>query len=50
MDGKLKEKDIEEYAVQTQIINTLYKKKKINDKEYNYAKILLKQSYGIICM
>ncbi len=50
MEENLKKEDIEEYAIQTQIINTLYRKKKINDKEYAYAKIILKRNYGIVCM
>ncbi len=50
MEGKLRKEDIEEYAIQTNLINTLYRKNELNDKEYNYAKILLKQQYSIFYM
>lgn len=47
MDSSLKKEDIIEYSIMLTIINNLYRKNELNEKEYSYAKILLKQEFGI---
>lgn len=47
MEKDLRKEDIIEYATLVTIINNLYRKNELNEKEYSYAKILLKQEFGI---
>ena len=43
----LSSKEIIDYITMLNIIDNLYDDKELSEKEYSYAKILLKQEFGI---
>ena len=47
LDYQLKAREVEEYAIQISLINTLLCKKEISFKEYENAKFRINKGYGI---
>ena len=46
MESTLKEKALD-YAIILNIIENLHRKKELNEKKYNYSKVLLNQEFGV---
>ena len=45
--NKLSSNELLDYIILLNIINNLYDDERLTEKEYSYAKIILKQEFGI---